>query len=82
MLGDSQMFTLLFYGDKAFNDSGPRFSYAPIIGCGAIVRFSSAPNQIGDVTVKSLVEFDERSYDSGEGCVECKQGVPEEHVRF
>ena len=55
---------------------------APVIGCGAIVRFSSAPNQIGDVMVKSLVEFDERSYDSGEGCVECKQGVPEEHVRF
>src|SRR5881392_3374734 len=27
---------------------------APVIGCGAIVRFSSAPNQIGDVTVKSL----------------------------
>src|SRR5205814_7806900 len=55
---------------------------APVIGCGAIVRFSSAPNQIGDVTVKSLVEFDERYYDSAEEWVECKQGVPEEHVRF
>src|SRR5262245_19033550 len=55
---------------------------APIIGCGAIVRFSSAPKQIGDVEIKSLVEFDERFYDSGADCVECKQGVPEEHVRF
>ena len=55
---------------------------APIIGCGAIVRFSSAPNQTGAVNIKSLVEFDERFYDSAEECVECKQGVPEEHVRF
>src|SRR5204863_584438 len=55
---------------------------APVIGCGAIVRFSSAPDQIGDVTVKSLVEFDERFYDSAEECVECKQSAPEEHVRF
>lgn len=55
---------------------------APVIGCGAIVHFSSAPNQIGDGTVKSLVEFDERFYDSADECVECKQGVPEEHVRM
>src|SRR5258705_8416220 len=55
---------------------------APVIGCGAIVHFNSAPNQIGDVTVKSLVEFDERYYESSEECVECKQGVPEELVRF
>jgi orotate phosphoribosyltransferase len=55
---------------------------APVIGCGAIVHFSTAPNQIGDVSVKSLVEFDERFYDSAEECVECKQGVPEEHVRM
>ena len=55
---------------------------APIIGCGAIVRFSSAPNQIGDVNIKSLVEFDERFYDSAGECVECTQGVPEERVRF
>ena len=26
---------------------------APVIGCGAIVHFSTAPNQIGDVPVKS-----------------------------
>jgi orotate phosphoribosyltransferase len=55
---------------------------APVIGCGAIVHFSTAPKQIGDVTVKSLVEFDERFYDSADECVECKQGVPEEHVRM
>ena len=55
---------------------------APIIGCGAIVRFTSAPDQIDDIPIKSLVEFDEKFYDSAEQCVECKQGVPEEHVRF
>ena len=55
---------------------------APIIGCGAIVRFTSAPNHIGDVPIKSLVDFDERFYDSSEECLECKQGAPEEHVRF
>src|SRR2546430_6993595 len=55
---------------------------APIIGCGAIVRFKSAPDQIADVTIKSLVEFDEKFYDSGTDCIECKQGAPEEHVRF
>ena len=55
---------------------------APIIGCGAIVRFSSAPDSIGDVSIKSLVEFDEKFYDSSEQCADCKQGTPEEHVRF
>jgi hypothetical protein len=55
---------------------------APVIGCGAIVRFSSAPSQIADVSVKSLVEFDERFYETGEECLECKQGAPEELVRF
>ena len=34
MLGDSQMFTLLFYGNSYFNASGSTFSYAPVIGCG------------------------------------------------
>src|SRR5438034_1739332 len=55
---------------------------APIIGCGAIVRFDSAPDHIGDVQIKSLVEFDEQFYDSGADCVECREGAPEEHVRF
>src|SRR6266853_2008704 len=55
---------------------------APIIGCGAIVRFTSAPDQIEGVPIKSLVEFDEKFYDSAEQCDECTKGVPEEHVRF
>ena len=55
---------------------------APIIGCGAIVRFKSAPEEIEGVPIKSLVEFDEKYYDSAEACVECKSGAPEEHVRF
>src|SRR6266704_2675360 len=33
---------------------------APIIGCGAIVRFTSAPNELDGVAIKSLVEFDEQ----------------------
>ena len=55
---------------------------APIIGCGAIVRFSSAPDQVDGIPIKSLLEFDEKFYDSSEKCLECKQSVPEEHVRF
>jgi orotate phosphoribosyltransferase len=55
---------------------------APIIGCGAIVRFSSAPDNIDGVPIKSLVEFDEKYYNSAAECVDCKQGAPEEHVRF
>lgn len=55
---------------------------APIIGCGAIVRFTSAPDHVGEVSIKSLVEFDEKFYDSAKECVECKAGAPEEHVRF
>jgi orotate phosphoribosyltransferase len=55
---------------------------APIIGCGAIVRFKSAPDQIAGVGIKSLAEFDEKYYESAEACVECTGGAPEEHVRF
>jgi orotate phosphoribosyltransferase len=55
---------------------------APIIGCGAIVRFSSAPSEIDGVEIKSLVEFDEKFYDSAGDCSECKKSAPEEHVRF
>jgi orotate phosphoribosyltransferase len=55
---------------------------SPIIGCGAIVRFISAPEEIEGVPIKSLVEFDEKFYDSAEQCVECKEGAPIEHVRF
>ena len=55
---------------------------APIIGCGAIVRFTSAPDNLQGASIKSLVEFDEKFYESAEACVECRAGVPEEHVRF
>jgi orotate phosphoribosyltransferase len=55
---------------------------SPITGCGAIVRFTSAPDHIEGVPIKSLVEFDERFYDSAEECLECREGAPEEHVRF
>src|SRR6266850_5093085 len=41
---------------------------AEVIGCGAIVRFNSAPESIGDIPIKSLVEFDSHFYDNGEAC--------------
>jgi len=55
---------------------------APIIGCGAIVRFTSAPDNIGGVPIKSLVEFEEHFYEKAEDCTDCTKGAPEEHVRF
>ena len=55
---------------------------APIVGCGAIVRFTSAPDRIGDVSIQSLIEFDSKLYDDAKACADCKRGVPEEHVRF
>lgn len=56
---------------------------AKIIGCGTIVRFTSAPKEIVDgVPIKSLIEFDSKMYDDGESCTDCKEGAPEEHVRF
>ena len=55
---------------------------APIIGCGTIVRFTSAPDRIGDVPIQSLIEFDSKLYDDAKTCADCKRGVPEEHVRF
>jgi len=54
---------------------------APVIGCGAIVRFTGAPNTLGEVEMKSLVEYDEK-FHSSDDCPMCKQGTPEEHVRF
>src|SRR6266496_884135 len=45
---------------------------ASIIGCGAIVRFTSAPDQVNGVPIKSLVEFDEHFFDTAAECVECK----------
>jgi orotate phosphoribosyltransferase len=55
---------------------------AKVIGCGTIVRFSSAPDNIAGVPVKSLIEFDSMMYDDATQCTDCKDGAPEEHVRF
>lgn len=55
---------------------------ATIIGCGTIVRFTSAPDHIGDVPIKSLIDFESHMYDAAGECNDCKQGAPEEHVRF
>lgn len=55
---------------------------ANVIGCGTIVRFTSAPDHIGEVPVKSLVTFDSKMYDASDDCADCKENAPEEHVRF
>ena len=55
---------------------------ARIIGCGAIVRFDTAPEEIEGVPIKSLIDFDVRMYESDQACAECKDGVKTEHVRF
>jgi orotate phosphoribosyltransferase len=55
---------------------------ATVIGCGAIVKFSAAPDSLAEVQIKSLLEYDEQFYESGADCSLCKQGLPEEHVRF
>ncbi len=55
---------------------------AEVIGCGAIVRFTSAPEKVAGVQIKSLIEFDAKMYDDAAQCKDCKDGVPEEHVRF
>jgi orotate phosphoribosyltransferase len=55
---------------------------ARIIGCGAIVRFTSAPSEVEGVEIKSLVDFDARMYDTGEKCVDCKDGAAAEQVRY
>ncbi len=55
---------------------------AKVVGCGTIVRFTSAPEEIEGVPIKSLVEFETKYYESGETCADCKKDAPEEHVRF
>jgi orotate phosphoribosyltransferase len=55
---------------------------ARIIGCGAIVRFDSAPSEVEGVPIKSLVNFDAHMYDDGNKCVDCKEGTQPEHVRY
>jgi orotate phosphoribosyltransferase len=53
-----------------------------VIGCGAIVRFTSAPETIEGTPIKSLVEFDAHMYDDAESCIDCKRDAPVEKVRF
>ena len=55
---------------------------AKIIGCGAIVRFDSAPDEIEGVPIKSLVDYDVKMYEEAEDCIECKDAVSAETVRF
>src|SRR6201988_5135935 len=55
---------------------------ARIIGCGAIVRFDSAPSEVEGVPIESLVEFDVRMYESSDDCVDCKDGAAPEQVRY
>jgi orotate phosphoribosyltransferase len=55
---------------------------ANVIGCGAIVRFTSAPDSVVGVPIRSLVNFDAPMYDEGEDCGDCKKGAPIENVRF
>ena len=55
---------------------------ANVIGCGAIVRFTSSPDKLGDKPIRALVEFDAHMYDTGDACGDCKKDVPVEHVRF
>lgn len=60
---------------------------AQVIGCGVILRFRNSPTHLEvpggeSVPVLSLADFDAKWYDDAESCAECKQGAPEEHVRF
>lgn len=54
-----------------------------IIGCGAIVRFEDAPDEIEGVEIQSLAEFDANFYDSAEALQKAEgNDAPEETVRF
>lgn len=53
-----------------------------VIGCGAIVRFNSAPDTVKGVTIKSLVNFDAPMYDDAVSCGDCEKDAPIETVRF
>jgi orotate phosphoribosyltransferase len=55
---------------------------AKIIGCGAIVRFSSAPTEMEGGPIKSLVEFDPHMLEGSDDCAECRKEIPVERVRF
>jgi orotate phosphoribosyltransferase len=56
---------------------------AEIIGCGAIVRFEDAPDEINGVKIHSLTEFDCNFYDTFEQWKAAEgSDAPEESVRF
>lgn len=55
---------------------------ARIIGCGSIVRFDSAPTEIEGTPIQSLVDYDVKMYGEAEDCIECKDAVAAEQVRF
>ena len=55
---------------------------ANVIGCGAIVRFTSAPSKLENIPIRSLVEFDAHMYESADACGDCKDGANIENVRF
>ncbi len=55
---------------------------AKVIGCGAIVRFSSAPTELEGGPIKSLVEFDAQLHEGTDDCIGCRNEIPIERVRF
>jgi orotate phosphoribosyltransferase len=55
---------------------------ARIIGCGAIVRFDTAPDEVEGVPIKSLINFSAKMYEADQACTECNDGVTPETVRF
>ncbi|MDQ4120365.1 MAG: phosphoribosyltransferase [Acidobacteriota bacterium] len=58
---------------------------AQVIGCGAIVRFKDAPTHVGNIPIKSLVEFDVNFYETSEDLQKSEnisQDEAEEKVRF
>jgi orotate phosphoribosyltransferase len=55
---------------------------ARMIGCGSIVRFDTAPNEMEEVPLKSLIEFDVTFFENEQDCPLCREGIPQETVRF
>jgi orotate phosphoribosyltransferase len=58
---------------------------AQVIGCGAIAKFSTAPNEFNGIPLKSLMSFDVNFYDTEEEWKHSRSAserVEEEKVRF
>jgi orotate phosphoribosyltransferase len=55
---------------------------AEVIGCGAIVRFNTAPKEFNGVPVKALVEFETEMWDDASQGDAAFKNAPVEHVRF